>query len=1282
MVRELTDRGGLDVPVQLAVLDPSGQPVLSQLASIAHIPPHGAVTVSSSFTPAVSGTYRLFVRVDPEGAIHELREDNNQTVRDVEVASARGLVARLSADQAQYAARVPARLEVVLVNAGDPLEGEARVSVEDASGREVATVDRRAVSLVYGAQHRYTVGWNTGTTYAGEYVFRLRVVDGGEAIRAAAQQPFRIAAEIALSSRLRADRAVVPEGEPASFSARIENLSVNAALADLIARFRVVREGTGDSVLPGDRSLGLLLPGALWQGTFACPAALPSGAYRATLAVIRGGQSLAVAEAPFQVAATAGAFAGTLTLDPSDVLAGDSTQAHVTVANGGREPAVNVPVAVDIRDGAEATVLYSQLLAMDLPPGEARTADVSLVAREPGTYPVLLRVGAPPTTVARATLRVHGPITPPAVDSPADGARVASTHPELRVNNALSAQAVPLAYEFQLFADADLKVALPGVSGIPETAERTSWRVPMMLTEGAPYWWRARATDGFSSSGWTAVSSFVVDARNDPPAAPIPDRPEPGERVGSREPTLSVGNALDPELDPLTYDFRLASDIDLTAIVASVTDIGQRPAFTTWTVPVTLGEGATYYWSARAFDGTSHSPWSVPSSFTVDTIDEPPSMPTPVRPIGGAHVGTLAPELVVRNAVDPEGRPLAYRFEIDRLPTFDSPYLQASPEISQTDDQTAWIPPVPLKDDSPHYWRAAASDGHTLSPWARADFFASLANDAPDAPVPLDPGDLQVVTTSTPTLRVRNAADPEHDALTYEFEVTDQTDAVVAAHAGIPEAPLETTWRVPAPLTENGLFAWRVRATDGEAAGPWSVASRFRVSEVLDPPTSPGLVAPVEDAVLSTSRPTLVVANATSPEGFALTSSFELYRVGEAGELTLIASVAGVAAEERTTSWTPPGDLADGSYSWRSRASDGRQYGPWMPSAHFHVFTDVPPAPPTGLAAVPGDGEVTLTWSASLEPDIAGYRVYRGEIAGGPYVPVASVATPGLTDRGRANGVTVYYVVTALDARFESGYSTEAAATPFARELLAQVRYHPDQVAGECLLGCRSDRDSPDTVRTRDPGDGRGIDDDHREESGGDTGCPAWIYAAAELPSGADPSAIDRATVRLAGAVPADRGYDRIVDTDGDGIRERELRFRFDPLAPMLHPGTNVLSLGGAAGPAAFQGTGGLTVLELAVELWLTPRTLNRRSAGQSVQARLTFRPGVDARDVDTSTLRLNDVVPITRVVATQGSQLTVKFDRDAAAAALPVGAHVQVWVRGTVKGVPFVARDVIRVTE
>src|SRR5262249_22159291 len=93
------------------------------------------------------------------------------------------------------------------------------------------------------------------------------------------------------------------------------------------------------------------------------------------------------------------------------------------------------------------------------------------------------------------------------------------------------------------------------------------------------------------------------------------------------------------------------------------------------------------------------------------------------------------------------------------------------------------------------------------------------------------------------------------------------------------------------------------------------------------------------------------------------------------------------------------------------------QGGPTIPSA------------PTGLSAIGGDGQVTLGWSAS--PGATSYNVRPSTHVGGPYLPIASgVTATTFTDTGLTNGITYFYVVSAVNAAGESANSTEVSATP------------------------------------------------------------------------------------------------------------------------------------------------------------------------------------------------------------------------------------------------------------
>jgi len=75
-----------------------------------------------------------------------------------------------------------------------------------------------------------------------------------------------------------------------------------------------------------------------------------------------------------------------------------------------------------------------------------------------------------------------------------------------------------------------------------------------------------------------------------------------------------------------------------------------------------------------------------------------------------------------------------------------------------------------------------------------------------------------------------------------------------------------------------------------------------------------------------------------------------------------------------------------------------------------------PPAAPTGVAVVAHDDGVEVSWSPSLEADLASYRVYRAA-AGAPPVRLAVVVAPETSFRDTAAppGTALTYTVTAVD---------------------------------------------------------------------------------------------------------------------------------------------------------------------------------------------------------------------------------------------------------------------------
>lgn len=126
----------------------------------------------------------------------------------------------------------------------------------------------------------------------------------------------------------------------------------------------------------------------------------------------------------------------------------------------------------------------------------------------------------------------------------------------------------------------------------------------------------------------------------------------------------------------------------------------------------------------------------------------------------------------------------------------------------------------------------------------------------------------------------------------------------------------------------------------------------------------------------------------------------------------------------------------------QSREPFGVAFGPdgtvYTSEDYYHTIRQVtgagfvlppppPPAPPLYVTASATFGQVTLSWTAST--GATNYNVKRSYQYAGPYTIQGNTSTLGFVDTTVANGVTYYYVVSALNAGGESSNSLPVTIT-------------------------------------------------------------------------------------------------------------------------------------------------------------------------------------------------------------------------------------------------------------
>lgn len=205
----------------------------------------------------------------------------------------------------------------------------------------------------------------------------------------------------------------------------------------------------------------------------------------------------------------------------------------------------------------------------------------------------------------------------PEIITPEDQSEVASDAVDLVITAATDPDDTDLLYEFEIDAVNTFDSAALVSSGL--TSELTF--AISGMSEDTTYYWRARASDGFTNSEWVDAS-FFVNAVNSAPPVPTINNPGDGAWVSTLQPTLSVLPVEDNDGDQVTYRFELYSDSGLTTMVDTVTSIDPE-----WIFPTPLQDNAWHYWRVRSEDDRgAQSEWTETVRFFTNdnNIDDAP----------------------------------------------------------------------------------------------------------------------------------------------------------------------------------------------------------------------------------------------------------------------------------------------------------------------------------------------------------------------------------------------------------------------------------------------------------------------------------------------------------------------------------------------------------------------------------------------------------------------------------------------------------------------------------
>ncbi|MDP4181382.1 MAG: carbohydrate binding domain-containing protein [Bacillota bacterium] len=198
-------------------------------------------------------------------------------------------------------------------------------------------------------------------------------------------------------------------------------------------------------------------------------------------------------------------------------------------------------------------------------------------------------------------------------------------------------------------------------------------------------------------------------------------------------------------------------------------------------------------------------------------------------------------------------------------------------------------------------------------------------------------------------------------------------------------------------------------------------------------------ISPTKDSILP-ANPTIY---ALAEDNYKLASVKMEYKKSDSGnsDWNVIGSQpVSVYSQVVSMKWNTSG-LNDGSYTIRVTAYDAAGLQSTPTEITYNINVDPPTAP--NLLAVAGGWKSSLSWTSGEEPDLAGFRVYKATTSGGPYSLIKETTGNTFEELGLSPGISVFYVVDAVDIYGNVSRSKEITVIPTNEDI-----YPPTAVAG------------------------------------------------------------------------------------------------------------------------------------------------------------------------------------------------------------------------------------------
>jgi hypothetical protein len=287
------------------------------------------------------------------------------------------------------------------------------------------------------------------------------------------------------------------------------------------------------------------------------------------------------------------------------------------------------------------------------------------------------------------------------------------------------------------------------------------------------------------------------------------------------------------------------------------------------------------------------------------------------------------------------------------------------------------------------------------------------------------PGQPSIVgaTAGNTTAEVSWQAPDDNGAAITAYTATSTPDGLSCTTTGSTECTIDD-------LTNGTGYTFTVVATNDAGTGQPSLASTT-VTPTGPPATTPA--APAHPTATDTSGLITVRWSAPSFDGGKPIVGYDLEYSSDGTHWT---SLSPALHTETSTLWMFSGLAPGAIYTFRVAAINALGTGAYStPSTGLAELTV--PDPPTGITAVAGDGQATVSWVAPAKTGgdpILGYDLEDSTLSGN-WVSVSSAfhSSPATTETvpSLVDGVALRFRVAAITADGTSTYSAVAAVTPY-----------------------------------------------------------------------------------------------------------------------------------------------------------------------------------------------------------------------------------------------------------